>query len=320
MPEVQNRSPGTRHFYRLFGLTVASDLELPEATPLGAIPPSADVEVELGAVPFSLPGGRRLGPWLEVEGQNCLLLFEGLGRFLVEHGRRIVVEKEPTASYDDLRGFLFGSGFGALVHQRGLVPLHVSAVVSPSGVIAFTGESGAGKSTIAACLNQELGWPLISDDVAVLRQTDDGFNLESGANTVKLWGDALRSLNMTNVGLRRDLARNDKFHAILSERFLSATSAPLRNLVQFSWGNDVRLDLVHGRKAYQISLAAIYRPAFAAAFSNRDRVAIAAMSVAARTSTFVLTRPKSLSAQSLVTKCLSSAFGSPAQLAGSPEL
>lgn len=291
MAERQDHAPGARHFYRIYGLTIASDLPLPEATALGETPANVDVHVELGTVPLSLPGGSRLAQWLEVKGQTCLLNFEGLGRFFVEHGRRIVVEKDPVADFDDLRGFLFGSGFGALLHQRGLVPLHVSAVVSPLGVIAFTGESGAGKSTLAAQLNQELGWPLICDDVAVLHEADDGFYLESGVNTVKLWDDALRALGMSNEGLRRDLTRYDKFHAVNFERF-SADSALLRRLVLLDWRDTERLEAASGRRAYQIVLGAVYRPAFAALFSNRARVSEMALRLSPTIDVKILSRRK----------------------------
>lgn len=294
-----------RRRYRIYGLTVASDLPLPEATEADAeaMLGDADVGIELGDVPLSLPAGRDLVPWLEVRGQICLLRFAGIGRLLVEEGRRIVIEKEANASYDDLRAFLFGSAFGAIAHQRGLAPLHVSAVATPMGAVAFTGESGAGKSTLAAMLNQEMHWPLICDDVAVLRRESDGFHLDSGVNTVKLWLDALQSLKRSSEGLRRDLTRYDKFHAILSGKFLRG-SLPLKRLVQLKWGDEVRLERVTGRNAYQIALSAIYRPEFAALFSNRRNLAAQGMALAAGTEVCVLVRPKTHAIQ-----CIVSALG-----------
>jgi hypothetical protein len=296
-----------RHHYRVFGLTIASDLPLPEATPIDrdGIHAEADVQIELGAVPNTLPEGRKLANWLEVQDSKCLLRFEGIGRFLVEAGRRIVVEKAPSASYDDLRGFLLGSGLGALAHQRGLVPLHVSAVAAPFGAIAFTGESGAGKSTLAAMLNQELGWPLICDDVAVLRCEADGFHLDSGVNTVKLWRDALRALNRSSEGLRRDLTRHDKFHAILSDRFFNG-SLPLKCLLRLEWGDEVRLERVYGRRAYQIALGATYRPELATLLSNRTNIANGAMTLSTVVEFSVLSNTKAFGKQSELARFIES--------------
>src|SRR5262245_53082865 len=95
--------------YSIFGLVVASDLALPEASPLmrsaaSASPP--DVYVEVGAVPMNLPRGREAASWLSVRDTTCLMRIPNIGRFLVEDGRRIVVEKEQDVSDDDLRVFL----------------------------------------------------------------------------------------------------------------------------------------------------------------------------------------------------------------------
>jgi hypothetical protein len=289
MGEASGEAP--RHSYRIFGLSVTSELPLPEATPLHPAPADFDVAVELGATPSMLPGRARLAPWLEVQGRNCLLLFAGLGRFFVEEGRRILVEKDEQASFDDLRGFLFGSAFGALLHQRGLVPLHVSAVLSPSGVIAFTGDSGAGKSTTAALLNQELGWPLICDDVAVLREQSDGLHLQSGLMTIKLWEDALRALGQSSEGLRRDLTRYDKFHAIQSDRFFNG-SAPLKRLVQLGWANDVECEGVRGRRAFQVALDTIYRPEMVVPLSDISKASAVCVTLASSVPIHRLVRPQ----------------------------
>lgn len=306
----QNSSgEGGGFFYRVFGLTIASELALPEAAALDPrqLSGEADVHIRLGSVPTALPGGTKLASWLEFHDTTCLLSFEKIGRFLVESGRQITVEKDESASFDDLRGFLFGSGFGALAHQRGLIPLHVSALAAPGGAIAFTGESGAGKSTLAALLNQELKWPLICDDTAVLRPVQDRFLLNSGMNTVKLWRDALQALNRESEGLRRDLTRYDKFHAIIADRFVNDELA-LRTLVRLEWGDEVRLQRVTGRRAYQIAIGAIYRPELAMPFANRTNLAAVGMALASAIDIFVLERPKDHATQPAIIKCIEQAL------------
>ena len=64
----------------------------------------------------------------------------------------------------DVRLFLLGSVWGALALQRGLLPLHASAVGRGRTVHAFTGPPGAGKSTLAAALAAR-GYPLFTDDM-----------------------------------------------------------------------------------------------------------------------------------------------------------
>lgn len=293
--------------YRIFGLLVASDLPLPEANAIEDVleGASADVRIVVGSVPETLPNGKAHASWLIVENNRCLLEFPGIGRFLAESGREIRVEKASEASWDDLRGFLLGSALAAVLHQRGLVPLHVSALLSPFGVVAFTGDSGAGKSTLAATLNTQFRWPLISDDVAILSVTGREVRLESGINTVKLWADALDRLNRSSAGLRRDLTRYDKFHAIEGAKFAGGQHS-LRQLVKLEWSDEGRgeLNSVFGREAYKIALSSVYRPEFADALSNLQSVASTCMRLAAEVRISIWTRPKALDTQSAVAQLI----------------
>ncbi|EWG98231.1 hypothetical protein [Halomonas sp. BC04] len=96
--------------------------------------------------------------------------------------------------------YLLGTALGALLHQRHWFPLHVSALATPSGAWAFTGESGAGKSTLAAWLHHHCGWPLISDDVAVVKPGEMIPRLHPGPPRLKLWQDALAMLGIGTHG------------------------------------------------------------------------------------------------------------------------
>lgn len=282
------------HLYSIFGLSVASELDLPEAVPI--MPPLAaasppDVYVEAGPVPLTLPGGSEPAPWLSIRGTTWLMRIPDIGRFLVENGRQIVVEKEHSVCDADMRVFLLGSALGALAHQRGLMPLHVSAVATPAGAIAFTGVSGAGKSTIAAQLNRRHRWPLICDDTAVVFDAGAQPYLRSGINTVRLWQDALQTLNLSSEGLKRDLTRFDKFHAIDSDRFTDS-AIPIKQLVFLEWGEELKLKQVAGRHAYMIVMSAIYRPDFAPFCSNVAALTQTGLAVAAKIDVAILTRPK----------------------------
>lgn len=80
----------------------------------------------------------------------------------------------------DVRQYLLGMSLGVLLYQRDWLPMHVSALHTPTGVWAFTGHSGAGKSTLGAWLHYTQGWPMISDDVAVIKPEDSQAYLYPG--------------------------------------------------------------------------------------------------------------------------------------------
>ena len=68
---------------------------------------------------------------------------------------------------------LFLSSVGHLLgfHDRFLV--HAGAVIADGSTILLLGSSGAGKSTVALA-SFARGWPVLTDDLAVLRRTGDG--------------------------------------------------------------------------------------------------------------------------------------------------
>lgn len=223
------------HCYIVAGLTLRSEVPLPELVsrePSGHI---ADVEIRFSPCPTRLPHSARSEMGAEIAENEVLLKIDKVGRYHIKQGREILIEAEKNVQAEDLRLFLLGSALGAIYFQRGLFPLHASVVVINGAAVAFTGDSGAGKSTMAAWMNSQ-GYPLLCDDVCVVRFADDGTPIAYPAfPRLKLWKDALKSFAIETEGLQRDYSRADKFHMSPSNRF-SEEPVPLRhvNVLQFS--------------------------------------------------------------------------------------
>ncbi len=79
----------------------------------------------------------------------------------------------PSSDHDEVRAYLLGAVFGALCHQRGITPLHASAIDVADGCVAFVGASGAGKSTLVAALARR-GHQIIADDECFLQLETGG--------------------------------------------------------------------------------------------------------------------------------------------------
>ena len=80
-------------------------------------------DVLAGAVPAGEFSVARPGALLRV--------IPGLARFLVRDGLTIDVAIEPGADRDEVQEFLDGAVLGALIHQRGELPLHAATLVPP---------------------------------------------------------------------------------------------------------------------------------------------------------------------------------------------
>lgn len=202
------------HFYRVHGLVLASEFDLPELARriTGEQPPDvvvrlASVPIDGQAIPTTLPGLRT------IDG-SALFEVENVGRYLVKEGREVFIDIRDGADPAVVRLFLFGSVMGTICHQRGLLALHASAVSLGDRVVAFTGPPGAGKSTMAAyCLAVAGGGRLMADDIAVVSFRGPGDVVANpGMPSVKLWRDTLANLGHGSDDLVRDWFRADKFH------------------------------------------------------------------------------------------------------------
>jgi serine kinase of HPr protein (carbohydrate metabolism regulator) len=116
--------------------------------------------------------------------------------YYVANGNEICIQPQPGADEKSIRLFLLSNAMAAILHQRGMIPLHASAVYHDGGIVLFCGRSGAGKSTTATALQQK-GYTLFSDDVCVLQNnTNNELVALPSYPMVKLWEDSF-----TKIGL-----------------------------------------------------------------------------------------------------------------------
>jgi hypothetical protein len=191
--------------YSVFGLVIASEIELAELEPAG--PGAApDAAIRRGSV--TLP---EANPGYSAAGDGTLLTVPRVGRYLISGGREILVDPAPGASERNVRLFLLGSAFGALLHQRGLLPLHANAIEIDGRAFAFCGHSGAGKSTMAAWFHDR-GHRILADDVCVIGFDEAGRALAyPGIPRLRLWREALEASGREAGAFARSFDDLDKY-------------------------------------------------------------------------------------------------------------
>lgn len=225
----------TAHHYVIAGLDIRSEIPLPELQPREAVSDSPDIEIKVAA-PFAPtePTAAKTAS-ADVSAEGVRINVPDIGRYTVTGGSRILVEPAAGVEAASLRLFLLGSAFGAIFFQRGFFPLHASVVVINGAAVAFSGDSGAGKSTMAAWMNRN-GYPLLCDDVCVVRFGEDDVPLAyPGFPRLKLWQDALKHFDIETRDLQRDYFRNNKYHLPASGEFWT-DPVPLKhiNLLRFA--------------------------------------------------------------------------------------
>jgi hypothetical protein len=212
------QTSGIVQFYRISGLCVSSEIELP-----GLITSAAErvpqVSILRGPVPENLSDCRAAGPTWQVADKQFLLRIPDVARFLLNDGREIVVASESDEGAADIPIFILGTVFGILLHQREQIVLHASAVRVNGRAVLFCGPSGAGKSTLAAALSQR-GYPLVNDDFCTVTANPAGAPLvHPDGRQLKLWAQAIDRLDLAQSRGERVRKSLEKFYVEPSEVF-----------------------------------------------------------------------------------------------------
>ena len=215
--------------YLLGEITLFSEIVLPElpliqherATP-------HPVTIRLGDVSDHLPGAVEIDPDCFATASQYFLRIHGIARYLVTNGQEIVVSPDTGALPLDVRAYLLGTIFTVLCQQRGLLPLHASAVSSREGAVAFLARSGQGKSSLAAHLAQR-GFRVLADDVCLIDPTPaDEVMVIPSAPWLKLWRNSLQHLGKQADGLQRVFSEDDKYRLPLTS---GLAPEPIRKLI-----------------------------------------------------------------------------------------
>ncbi|MBW7476737.1 aldolase [Paenibacillus oenotherae] len=182
--------------YEAFGMRIASQLALPELQRVYIDDAYADIEIQYGDL---------TRVWAEAAiARNSYNLIDGgiiftipdTAIFSVEEGKRITVSPMENGDSSRIRLFLLGTCMGILLMQRGVLPLHGSAVIIEGKAYAFVGDSGAGKSTLASAFLGK-GYPLVSDDVIAVSLDPDGIPIVTPSYPQqKLWQESIDQLGL----------------------------------------------------------------------------------------------------------------------------
>lgn len=209
------------YLYRVCGLTVGSELELPGLI-AAAAGGATDVVIHGGPVPATLAAAEASGPTWQIAGRQFLLRVPNVARFLLTEGNDIAFEPEPGGEPGDIPIFILGTVFGILLHQREQIVLHASAVRVNGKAILFCGPSGSGKSTLAAVLAKR-GHRLMTDDVCALSIGTAGEpTVHPDGRHLKLWAQAIDNLDLAANRGARVRSRLEKFYVEPGEAFSEA--------------------------------------------------------------------------------------------------
>jgi hypothetical protein len=241
--------------YWAYDLRIHAELECPELPSVPVETGSPDVTVRL--LPPRADALEALeNGYYEVHHSVFSLAIPGVAQYRVEDGQRISITPLPDAPTDKVRLFFLGSAMGAILYQRGLFPIHGSAIETPWGAMIFVGAQGAGKSTLAAQFHRK-GYRLLSDDVCAVAATPEGLQILPALAQLRLCTDAYERLG-SQRGARFDV---DKFVVPIEEGHCSRR-APLRAIHILADHDSAtpEFNVLHGFERVQRLFENLYRP------------------------------------------------------------
>lgn len=292
--------------YSAYGLVIHSELPLPEATPLAEA--EGDAVIRFGKVDWPVSGSSPGESSFHFDQEGAYLYWEGLGKFLVRGGKEIIIDPFASAEEHLIRLPLLGIVLAVLLHQRGLMVLHASAVAIEGRAIAFLGNKGDGKSTTAAMLYGR-GHSLLSDDAVVLDFSDpQSPKVIPGFPQFKLWPEAASTLGEDPDLLPKLLPQLEKRLRPVTERF-SISPAPLKCICALSWASSLALERLRPQDAILQLIAHTYVSRFGKKLLRAESANLhfsQCVKLARAAPIYRLKRPASLAALPLTAELLES--------------
>ena len=111
------------HYYRVAGFLLRSDFPICDLRPIDPGQTEADVRIRMAPVPEAVQASHLSLPWLQANLHECRVNIPSIGRFFVTNGTEVLVDPDATTATEDLTPYLLGGVMGAIIHQRGLLPL-----------------------------------------------------------------------------------------------------------------------------------------------------------------------------------------------------
>ncbi|MEM6612316.1 MAG: hypothetical protein AAF652_08690 [Cyanobacteria bacterium P01_C01_bin.72] len=281
------------NYYFAYGLKIKSAFKLPEL--IGYNQTDFDVEIKREAIERSpLSNLDEYFFCCESTPAGLYLFWQGLGMMLISGGKSITID--PVVDFDEarLRLFILGAALGAILHQRGYIVLHASAVAIAGQGVVFTAPKGEGKSTMTATLHRQ-GHSFIADDVVAIDFSNPDTPLIYPAfPQLKLWPDAVTQIGKNPEDLPKLISRLEKRDYLFEDFDLQPV--PLQQIFALNTAQAISIETLTPQEILLTLLRNIYVARFGSSLLPAKNPAffLKLTQFAQRVSLLKLSRPRDL--------------------------
>ena len=180
-----------KYYYRVYGVNIESTIEVPEFEEIDS---NCDVDVKLsfGVTKSEIMELIIEGHRAKYENQDMWFCIDDVAIFHIYNGDTVTIEPFGDKNNKMIKLYIMGSVMGMILLQRNMVAIHGGGIVIDGKGCIFTGQKGAGKSTITTALRKK-GYKFIADDVCSINIGDIN-TIHHGFGYQKLCEDAMEKL------------------------------------------------------------------------------------------------------------------------------
>lgn len=173
--------------------------------------PLNDVSISITEHTTQVHNPKYFDDWMRLNQTEFALNVEGVADFYACDGKSIFIN--PVEGYDRnaLELYLNGSVYGAILHQRMVLPMHGSCFKFKGIGVMICGESGAGKSSVTVSFSLQ-GAGFLTDDVTPILFEDGKPYIWAMSDRIKLWADSLDQLRKEKNDLVQIEPETEKYY------------------------------------------------------------------------------------------------------------
>ena len=182
------------HTYYVYGISLHSGIPL--SLPVRGYGGLAEIELRIAPASFfsdAIAGvslEQASGSWYQIgrlADGSSYMRWEHVGEFLISgDGRRMSCRQFDRATCESFEVYMLGQALSYALVGQGFEPIHATVVVVNGEAVVFLGDSGFGKSTLAASFISA-GYQLLTDDLLILRENHGRLFAYPGPPRIKLF-------------------------------------------------------------------------------------------------------------------------------------
>ncbi len=154
--------------YYVYGLKIKSEIEIEEFVKIDNINDEDVVSISYGTMSDEIKQGIREGKRIELSDNKIWFHINNIATYCVSNGNKVEVELCDNVDMKLMKVYVMCSCLGFIMLQRKMVAIHGGVIEMDNKAVIFTGDRGAGKSTLTTALRRK-GYKFISDDVAGIK-------------------------------------------------------------------------------------------------------------------------------------------------------